>query len=165
MLELLTAQLEELVKNHGTLGLFAAMVIGSSPIPIPVEVFALTAISIGAPPVTTALFAAIGATFGGVLNYYVGRGSVNFLNLKQKYAPQLERARNWLDEKGALAVFIFALAPLPYDAIALAAGGAGMTKLHFLLATFIGRLIRYFFVVSLGGAALEYLYPYGVEYP
>ncbi len=159
MFEFLTAQLVELVRNHGTLGLFVAMIIGSSPIPIPVEVFALTAISLGAPPVQTALFAAIGATFGGALSYFLGSGSANFLNLRKKYASQLERARKWLDEKGALAVFIFALAPLPYDAMALAAGGAGMLKLHFLLATFIGRLIRYFFVVSLGSAALEFLYP------
>lgn len=165
MFEFLTAQLAELVKNHGTIGLFAAMVIGSSPIPVPVEVFALTAISLGAPPAQTALFAAVGATLGGALSYFVGSGSANFLNMEKKYASQLERARKWLDEKGALAVFIFALAPLPYDAMALAAGGAGMVKLHFLLATFVGRLLRYLFVVSIGSTALEFLYPYKVSYP
>jgi undecaprenyl-diphosphatase len=158
MFEFFLDQLEGLVQDYGLLGLFIAMAIGSSPIPIPVEIFALTALSLGASPIPTALFATTGATFGGLISYYVGKGVVSFTKLKERYKDQMKHAGDWLDKHGTFAVFIFALVPLPYDAIALSAGGIGMKKRKFVTATFAGRLLRYLFLVAVGDEALEYLY-------
>ncbi len=149
----------EFIREKGLLGLFAVMVIGSSPIPIPVEVVALTAISLGAPSLPTALFAAVGATLGGLISYYVGKGFIDVSRLRARYEERLHEARDWLDKYGTAAIFIFAVTPLPYDAIALAAGAARMRKRKFVTATFFGRLLRYSILVMAGQGALKYLSP------
>lgn len=147
----------ELVQNYGLLGLFIVMIIGSSPIPIPVEVIALSTITLGAPPLPTAAFASIGATLGGGITYLIGRGIVDLANLRKKYADKAEKAKYWLDKYGALAVFTFALFPLGFDAIALAAGGAKMNVVRFLLPTLFGRAIRYTVIFHAGYGFLELL--------
>jgi membrane protein YqaA with SNARE-associated domain len=159
MLEFFIEWSKGLIQDYGLFGLFIAMVIGSSPIPIPVELFAVTALTLGAPPFPTALFSTIGATLGGLISYYIGRGVIGFSNLREKYEREMGRAEGWLNNYGMVAVFIFALFPLPYDAMALACGAAVMKRRKFLSATFAGRLIRYTFVVHAGSEALRYLYP------
>lgn len=149
----------EFIRDKGMLGLFIIMVIGSSPIPIPVEVVALTALSLGAPSIPTALFAASGATLGGLISYYVGKGFIDISRLRRRYEERLQEARDWLDKYGSAAVFIFALTPLPYDAIAIAAGAARMRKRKFVTATFLGRLLRYSILIVAGQGALKYLFP------
>lgn len=147
----------KLVQDYGLLGLFIVMIIGSSPIPIPVEVIAFSAIALGAPPLPTAVFASVGATLGGGITYLIGRGIVDLANLREKYEDKAERAREWLDRYGAFAVFVFALFPLGFDAIALAAGGARMNVARFLLPTLLGRAIRYTVIFQVGYGFLELL--------
>lgn len=149
----------EFIRERGMLGLFVIMVIGSSPIPIPVEVVALTAISLGAPTLPTALFAAVGATIGGLFSYYVGKGFIHVSRLRIRYEERLQEAHEWLDKYGTVSVFIFAFTPLPYDAIALAAGAVKMRKRKFVAATFLGRLLRYSLLVVAGQGVLKYLSP------
>lgn len=151
---------QELVSDFGLPGLFVVMVIGSSPIPIPVELFVLGVLSLGAPPIPTALFAGIGATLGGLISYYLGKTIIRILKAETKYKNQMEKSKGWLDRYGIFAVFIFALTPLPYDAMAILCGGIKMELKYFILATFSGRIIRYSFLVYAGSKALEILYPF-----
>lgn len=132
------------------LGLFIVIVVGSSPIPIPVEFIALSAISVGAPPLPTAVFAGIGATLGAGVTYLIGRGIVDIANFRRKHGDKIAKANHWLDKYGVFAVFTFALIPLGFDAIALAAGGARMHALKFLLPTLAGRMIRYSIIFQAG---------------
>ena len=159
MLDFLIEWSVEFIRERGMLGLFLIMIIGSSPIPIPVEVVALTAISLGAPSLPTALFATVGATLGGLISYYVGKGFIDVSRLKTRYEERLQEARDWLDKYGTPAIFVFAVTPLPYDAIAIAAGAARMRKRKFVTATFLGRLTRYSILVMAGQGALKYLSP------
>jgi len=147
----------EFAQSYGMAGLFIVMVIGSSPIPIPVEVIALSMISIGAPPLPTAIFASIGATIGAGVTYMIGRGIVDLANFRRKHRGKVEKAEHWLDRYGVFAVFTFALIPLGFDAIALAAGGARMQALKFLLPTLAGRTIRYTIIFHAGYGFLELL--------
>lgn len=147
----------EFVQNYGLLGLFIVMIVGSSPIPIPVEIIALSTISLGAPPMPTAIFASIGATIGGGITYLIGRGIVDLANFRKKYEDKAERAKGWLDKYGALAVFTFALVPIGFDAIAIAAGGARMNPIRFLLPTLFGRAMRYTVIFHAGYGFLELL--------
>ncbi|RMF91290.1 MAG: DedA family protein [Methanobacteriota archaeon] len=144
-------------ESYGLLGLFIVMIIGSSPIPIPVELVVVTVIALGAPPLPTALFAGFGASLGGLIGYYVGYGLISGTGLMEKHRDRVEEAHQWLERYGAPAVFIFALTPLPYDAMAIAAGGGRMSIRKFYLATLAGRLIRYLFVAQMGYEALRYL--------
>jgi membrane protein YqaA with SNARE-associated domain len=147
----------EFAQSYGMAGLFIVMVIGSSPIPIPVEVIALSMITVGAPPLPTAVFASIGATLGAGVTYLIGRGIVDLANFRRKHGDKVEKAKHWLDRYGVFAVFIFALFPLGFDAIALAAGGARMHALKFLLPTLVGRMIRYNIIFHAGYGFLELL--------
>lgn len=156
-MDFLLAWGREFVESYGMLGLFIVMVIGSSPIPIPVEVVALSMITVGAPPAPTALFASIGATLGAGVTYLIGRGIVNIANIREKHKEKVEKAKKWLDKYGAFAVFTFALIPIGFDAIALAAGGARMQAARFLLPTFAGRLVRYNIIFHAGYGFIELL--------
>lgn len=158
MLDFLFEWSTRIIQDYGLLGLFVAMVVGSSPIPVPVEVFAITAISLGASPFYTVLFASLGATFGGLITYYIGKGLIASARVRKKYEGKVGHMKMWVDKYGVLAVFIFAAFPLPYDAMAFAVGGVGMRKRKFVSATFIGRLLRYAFVVAGGKEALNYLF-------
>lgn len=147
----------EFAQSYGMAGLFIVMVIGSSPIPIPVELIALSMITVGAPPLPTAVFASIGATLGAGVTYMIGRGIVDLANFRRKHGAKVEKAKRWLDRYGVFAVFTFALFPLGFDAIALAAGGARMHALKFLLPTLAGRMIRYNIIFHAGYGFLELL--------
>jgi membrane protein YqaA with SNARE-associated domain len=142
---------------YGLLGLFIIMVIGSSPIPIPVEFIVVSVIALGAPPIPTAIFAGFGASLGGLIGYYVGYGLITATHFVEKYKNKVDQAHQWLEKYGAPAVFIFALTPLPYDAMAITAGGGKMDIKKFYVATLMGRLLRYLFVAEVGYGALKYL--------
>ncbi len=156
MIDILLEWAKGVVAEHGLPGLFVVMVIGSSPIPIPVEILALLAVSLGASPFYIALFSSIGATIGGLVSYYVGKGIMDLTGLKERQRGNVERAKDWLDNYGAPAVLLFALVPLPYDAIALVAGGARMKRRKFVTATFLGRALRYAFLAYAGSEALKF---------
>ncbi len=151
---------QSFVESHGMLGLFIVIFIGSSPLPVPVEVFALTMVSLGASPLATVVLASIGATLGGILTYSIGYGIFRVSCLESKMKEKGEKAKRWFEHHGAHAVFFFALAPLPYDAIALISGAARMSITSFVTATLAGRLLRYALVVSGGQEVLKLMYPY-----
>lgn len=140
MFESLTSWLFYLLQNFGLVGLFVATCISSSLIPIPVEIFLATMISLGFSPFLVALTAAIGSTLGGATTYYLGRGASKIAKL------DIERTRNFIEKYGSIAVFIFAFTPLPYDAVALASGVAKLSREKFLFATFTGRLARFLMI-------------------
>lgn len=152
MLEFMLEWAKTLIHDYGALGFFIVMIVGSSPIPIPIDLIALTVVSLGAPPLETAILAGFGATLGGFLVYLIGAGVVNLSGIKERHAERMTRAKAWLDHYGAFAVFFVAVTstPMPFDAIAIAAGGAEMDKKKFLYSTLFGRLLRYFFIVYAG---------------
>ncbi|MFQ5800232.1 MAG: YqaA family protein [Candidatus Hydrothermarchaeales archaeon] len=144
-------------ESYGLLGLFVIILIGSSPVPVPVDLVVATVVALGAPPIPSAIFAGLGASLGAIIIYYIGQGLITATHFVEKQKDKVERAHRWLEKYGAPAVFIFALTPLPYDAMALVAGGARMSLKKFYLATLLGRLLRYFFVAQVGYGALKYL--------
>jgi|TARA_B100002003_G_scaffold218103_1_gene218838 membrane protein YqaA with SNARE-associated domain len=155
MLDFLLEWGAKFVQSYGTIGLFIVMIIGSSPIPIPVEVIALGVIFLGSPPLITAVFASIGATIGAWLSYLIGQGIFKIGNINKKQPLKVNFAKKWLNKYGIISVFFFALFPIGFDAIALAAGGVRMNVLKFLLPTLLGRFIRYNLIFHLGGGFIE----------
>lgn len=154
MLEALSAWAGGFIASHGILGLFLVIMIGSTPVPIPVEAFALAAVAAGASPLLTTVLTTLGSTGGGFVTYLIGAGAVKAFRIKPG-RKSIRKARRWLEEYGAVAVFVFALTPLPFDAMAFAAGAGGMKKKVFLLATLAGRLLRYFILIYTGYALIN----------
>ncbi len=157
MLEDLIGWFPPLFEKYGLLGLFIITVIGSSPIPIPVDLVVVSVVALGAPPILTAIFAGFGASIGAIIFYYTGSGLINATGIVKKHKKSIDKAKTWLSRYGAVSVFLFAVLPMPYDGMAVAAGAAGMDFKTFYVATLLGRLLRYFIVAEAGYSALRYL--------
>lgn len=133
----------DITDKYGLLGVVIVVFIGTTPIPIPAEIISLSFLKTGVQPWFLATISAIGATFGGLITYYIGMDITKFAKLEKKYRKQIKIAHAWLERHGELAIAIFAMTFLPYDAIALLAGSAKMDKAKFIIATFLGRIVRY----------------------
>jgi membrane protein YqaA with SNARE-associated domain len=88
-------------------------------------------------PVLVALAGAIGTTLGEAVGYaagYMGKNIIDFENNK------LARG---VKKYGALAIFLFALLPLPlFDIVGVAAGYLRIRVYQFFIACFLGKFIK-----------------------
>ncbi len=100
-----------------------------------------------------ALIALLGSVAGGFLGYAIGRllwdvlgeTILAFYGIGGAFAE----FQQWYAADGALVVFVAAFTPLPYKAVTLASGVAGMDLVAFGLASAAGRGIRFFTVAGL----------------
>ncbi len=105
----------------------------------------------------------VASVFGGLLGYALG--SLAFETLEPwirdaGYWQGYVRARVWFHEWGFWAVFVAGFSPIPYKVFTIAAGSLSMLLLPFIVASAIGRGLRFFLVAGLmawGGERLENL--------
>lgn len=100
-------------------------------------------------PVLLVLFSALGAAFGEMSAWGLGRGGNYFL--EKSRSRYLNLAKEWfLKKRGFWILVIFAATPLPFDAAGLAAGACRYGLKRFWLAAFLGKLVM-FSVLTIGG--------------
>ncbi|MBK5967417.1 MULTISPECIES: YqaA family protein [Thiorhodovibrio] len=99
---------------------------------------------------------------GGLLGYLIGRlafGLVEpIVGPGGHYAEAFGQARDWFEHWGIWAVFLAGFSPIPYKVFTISAGVLGMALIPFVLASSIGRGMRFFMVAGLmvwGGAPME----------
>lgn len=103
----------------------------------------------------------IASVLGGLLGYAIGYWLLDViypLIEQMNYVAKYEQAMAFFDEYGIWVVFIAGFSPIPYKVFTIAAGAANMALLPFIVASFIGRGLRFFLVASLmkyGGAKYE----------
>ena len=103
------------------------------------------------------LLTALASIAGGVIGYMIGwglfesigTGIINTLHIQDSFNTLSENFR----DNGALVVFTAALTPIPYKIVTLTAGASGVNFGIFLVASIIGRGIRFVAV----GALAHYL--------
>ena len=104
----------------------------------------------------------IASVIGGVVGY--GLGYLMFdpwiqpLITEFGYQARFDTAMLWFSEWGVWVVFIAGFSPIPYKLFTVSAGFLGMAFLPFLLASSIGRGMRFFLVAGVirwGGAPME----------
>ncbi|MBL7045676.1 MAG: DedA family protein [Parcubacteria group bacterium] len=97
----------------------------------------------------TTVFAVLGAVFGYVIgaSFYdvVGARVVDFYGLTDEFAKVGEQ----FNGNSALIVFIAAFTPIPYKVFVLAGGFFKINFVIFILASLVGRGLRYFLVAYL----------------
>jgi membrane protein YqaA with SNARE-associated domain len=74
------------------------------------------------------------------------------------YAHTFALAQQWFREWGFFAIFAAGFSPIPYKVFTIAAGVLGMPFLPFVLASFVGRGLRFYLVAGLmawGGERME----------
>ena len=110
-------------------------------------------------------FATLGSLIGGMILYSIG----SFFNkdkikklLNSKWGKLLklkdadiDRADDWFNKKGTMAVFICRFIPLIRSLISLPAGINKMNKLKFVLSTFLGAVIWNSGLILLGNKVGE----------
>ena len=152
------------LKGYGYLGAFLISLIGNASILLPGIVLPILS-GLGivfysasglASPVIVGIAGGAGAAIGEIVGYmagYSGRAIVQ----RQKRYTQLE---SWVKKWGGIAIFVFALVPLFFDLVGLAAGVLRFPLWKFVLICWLGRTLLYVTFVLLAVWGWKVVLPY-----
>jgi membrane protein DedA with SNARE-associated domain len=162
---LLGNNLTELVQGLGDLGVFLAMFLESSVIPIPSEVIIIAAGSFGVPLVSIVIFGALGSTLGAVVGYLLGRYAAvpvilkfgKFILIKPHH---IYKAEAFAKKYGIWSVLIGRILPIvPFKVFSIAAGITKLPLGPFVICTLIGVLPRIYLLALFGLTIVKYTKP------
>ena len=143
--------------NYGYLSAFLISLIANATIILPFPgIVILFALGATFNPVLVGLAGGIGAAIGEMTCYllgYSGRGVVENIRFYDK-------AVQWLKKWGVLAVFVFALTPLPFDVLGIAAGVLRFPFWKFFVACWCGKTILYVGIFLAAAWGWETVLPY-----
>jgi len=107
----------------------------------------------------TTLASVAGGLFGYAIGYFALDAVMPWLR-ESGYWPAYQTAVEWFGEWGFWAVFVAGFSPIPYKVFTIAAGALSMALAPFVLASIVGRGLRFYLVAGLmawGGARMEAL--------
>ena len=93
----------------------------------------------------TTVTSVLGGVFGYLVGYYAFAAAQPFI-ARWGYMEAFARAESWFAEWGFWAVFIAGFSPIPYKVFTIAAGTLSLFLPLFILASLIGRGLRFFMV-------------------
>jgi membrane protein YqaA with SNARE-associated domain len=109
-----------------------------------------------------ALITTLASVAGGVLGYAIGHFALEWLTPLigegGRWHEHYQQALAWFAEWGFWAVFLAGFSPIPYKVFTITAGALAMPLLPFVIASCIGRGMRFFLVAGLlawGGSRME----------
>jgi membrane protein YqaA with SNARE-associated domain len=106
----------------------------------------------------TTIASVIGGVLGYLLGYFAFETLIQPLVLDMGYQAKLEQATSWFEEYGVWIVFLAGFSPIPYKVFTITAGFMHMALLPFIIASTVGRGLRFFLVAALmkyGGPMME----------
>jgi len=106
----------------------------------------------------TTLTSVVGGMFGYLIGMFAFELVAPLLEEGGRYAEPFALAQNWFDEWGFWAVFAAGFSPIPYKIFTITAGVLSMAFVPFVLASFVGRGLRFYLVALLmawGGEEME----------
>lgn len=106
----------------------------------------------------TTLSSIVGGAVGYLLGYMMFEPWIQPLITEFGYQQRFDTTMTWFSEWGVWVVFIAGFSPIPYKLFTVSAGFLQMAFLPFLLASAIGRGMRFFLVAGFirwGGSAME----------
>ncbi len=127
-------------ESYGYLGAFLICLVTNATVILPFPgIVVLFALGAAFNPLFIGLAAGIGGTIGEMTAYllgYSGRGVVANIRF-------YDRSVQWLEKWGVLTVFVFALTPLPFDVLGIAAGLLRFPFWKFFIACWLGKTLLY----------------------
>ncbi len=145
-------ELEKLA-GLGYLGIFLINLLGSATIVIPTP--AIVATFIGGSiynPYLVGLVSGVGTTIGELTGYIAGLGATALIEEDKKY----QKIRRWMSINGFITIFILALIPNPFfDLSGIVSGATKYPLKKFLLATFLGKTLRFIMIALVGANSLH----------
>ena len=138
--------------EFGYLGLFLWNVIASGTliVPLPGLAAAFAVASIWN-PILVGLAGAAGSTLGEGTSYSAGRASHSTVKRVASHHRMYSRIDRWMQSRGAVTLFIFAIMPLPFfDVVGFAAGSLKYPVQRFVVAVLLGKIVK-FSIAAAGG--------------
>ncbi len=134
----------------------------SSFFPVPPDVM-LAPMSLARPnrALTLAALTTAASVVGGLLGYAIGFYALQWVEpllVDAGYYEKYLQVREWFGEWGFWAIFIAGFSPIPYKLFTISAGALSMALLPFVVASLVGRGLRFFLVAGLmawGGERME----------
>ncbi|MBC7130895.1 VTT domain-containing protein [Candidatus Bathyarchaeota archaeon] len=151
--------------QYGYLGVFLISFLGSVsiifPIPYTVVLFAIGSIE-AFNPILIALASAIGSAIGEFSGYLLGLGGRKIISEERK--RKMEFLLKIFGKFGPVAIFIFALMPLPDDLLFIPLGVMRYSFLKAFIPTFLGKLSMSLIIVYSAGYVRDIIRTlFGVE--
>lgn len=153
------------ITDYGDVGVFIAMFLESSIIPIPSEVIIAGAGAIGVPINSIVIFGSLGSTLGGIVGYSLGRyGALPIILKFGKYffitPERIHQAENLARKYGSFGVLLGRILPVvPFKVFSIAAGIAKIPLVPFIIFTLIGVVPRLIILSLFGAAIMKYTKP------
>jgi membrane protein YqaA with SNARE-associated domain len=118
-----------LLKPLGPWGVFVASFVDSASVPLPIDI----------------MLAATGSALGGLVPFFVGRAGGELFLLRYVNRARFEALRDRFEKQEFLAVMVPSLLPPPvtWKLFVFGAGVFEMRTVNFLLAVWVGRIIRF----------------------
>ncbi|MGO3892177.1 MAG: YqaA family protein [Paenalcaligenes sp.] len=108
-----------------------------------------------------ALLTTLASVIGGILGYLIGYYAFSSIQTwleSSSYWPAYQTAIAWFKDYGFWAIFVAGFSPIPFKVFTIAGGAMAMSFAPFILASLIGRGMRFFLVAGLlawGGPRME----------
>ncbi len=128
--------------SYGYLGLFVVSVVGNATILLPVPSLAATFVAGSIlNPWLVALVSAVGMSIGELSGYLAGFGGTAIIESASR--DKYRRLEDWMRRHGFLTIFVLGIIPNPlFDLAGVAAGILHFPLWYFLLACFLGKLVK-----------------------
>lgn len=138
------------LEGYGLIGILIISILGNATVVVPAPV--IVSAFIGGSvynPIVVGLIVALGATIGELTGFMAGYGGrVTITNHKH-----FKRIEKWMTKSGFLTILILAAIPNPlFDLAGIFSGATNYPLKKFLLATFIGKSIKFLIVALLGSS-------------
>ncbi|SHF11638.1 membrane protein YqaA, SNARE-associated domain [Bacteroides luti] len=147
-MDAIIATVQQFLIDMGYPGLFVSAMLAGSIIPFSSEIVLVVLIKLGFDPLYSVVWASLGNTAGGMSCYYIGYlGKIEWAEkyFKVKHEKIL-KMQKFLQGKGAMMAF-FAFLPTIGEVISMALGFMRSNILLTTTSMFVGKLVRYIFVV------------------
>lgn len=153
-------QFVELLQSYGIFGLFVVSFCESifSPI-LPDIVLVPMGLALPEMAIYYSLVATAASVLGGFVGYAVGQRFGPPIVRKCVSPEYITRIRSLMDHYGGWAIWIAAMAPIPYKFVSISAGAFRINKTIFLVASLFGRAKRFL----LEGILIYYYGPQAVS--
>ena len=152
----------DLIYGLKDFGVFVAMFLESSIVPLPSEVIVIGAGAIGISIASIVVFGSLGSTLGAMVGYALGRYAAmpiilkfgKFILIKPHH---IYKAEEFAKKYGVASVFIGRILPvIPFKVFSIAAGITCIPFVPFVIWTLIGVLPRIFLLAIFGAAIVKY---------
>ena len=139
----------------GYFGIFLLSIVGNSTIIIPAPTFLTAFIGGGIlNPFAVGFVSAVGASLGELTGYFAGFGGKVFIKQEKIY----KKIEFFMSKNGFLTIFVLAVIPNPFfDLAGICSGLAGYPLKKFLLATILGKSVKFISFSLLGAKTSQNL--------